>query len=186
MEGVYRFLKRVRRLVNINSNSNSSQEAKWRLARLVEKIDKDLEAMKFNTAVAALMTWINWWGSHRDEVGKKEVEVFVKIMAPMAPFLAEELYQRLMGKTDKWESVHVQAWPRLEKVKTAGKKVTIVVQIDGKVRERFEIEIEKAMEKNYMEELVKKSEKVGKYIAGKKYRSVFVPGKVINLVTENG
>jgi len=186
MEGVYRFLKRVRRLVNINSNSNSSQEAKWRLARLVEKIDKDLEAMKFNTAVAALMTWINWWGSHRDEVGKKEVEVFVKIMAPMAPFLTEELYQRLMGKTDKWESVHVQAWPTVKTTEAAGRKVTLVVQVDGRVREKFEVEAEKAAEQDYIEELVGKSEKVGKYIAGKKYRSVFVPGKVINLVTENG
>ena len=61
-----------------------------------------------------------------------------------------------------------------------------MVQVDGRVREKFEVEAEKAAEQDYIEELVGKSEKVGKYIAGKKYRSVFVPGKVINLVTENG
>ena len=167
LEGVHRFVKKVWNLSQIDGGQGTD-EAKNLLAKLVAKIDSDLENNKFNTAVAAMMEFINWWGEHQMEIGKAEIEVFLKALAPMAPFVTEELWNKLGNEF----SIHTQAWPQLQIAKT-NEVVKLAVQVNGKLRGVASSE----------EEAVR-MENVVKYLDGKKYRVVFVPGKVINLVTE--
>lgn len=178
VEGVYRFLKRVWVLTQNEFATQSSPEAKRRVAKVVNKIDTDIEGLKFNTAVASAMEYINWWQDHKSEVGKDTVENFILGLAPMAPFITEEIWS-LLGNTD---SIHQQKWPKFEEVEVVGDKVIIVVQVNGKVRDKLELESIRAGEQEYISQLGRASAKVKNYLTGASYREIFVPSKLINFV----
>lgn len=185
VEGVYRFIKRIWVLVNgvlAGEVKSSSNEAIRRMALTTVKVEGDIEGMKFNTAVAALMELVNWWGDHKTEWGRDQVEVFAKTLAPMAPFLAEEIYQRLLGKTDKFVSVHREMWPEVEEKAVDSEIVTVVVQVNGKVRGKILVDRVKAREEAVMIDLAVNNENVAKYLSGNKKRVVFVAGKLINFI----
>jgi leucyl-tRNA synthetase len=194
LEGVARFIRRVWKLgtkIIEERKMESSEEAEVRIMRLVAKIESDLEGMKFNTAVAAAMEYLNWWEEHGEEVGKDVLKLFVKSIAPMAPFVAEELYQRLRDESDKkekrFESVHLQAWPVVDKSKLDEGKKTVVVQVNGKVRGKIDPSFAEGLGLVLQEEVQKEAlqiENVRKFVGENKYRVVFVPGKIINLITE--
>ncbi len=174
VEGVYRFLKRAWNLAQslpAGRQAQSSLEAKRRVARLVTKIGADIEALKFNTAVSAAMEYINWWKDHQKEVGKDVVEEFVLGLAPIAPFITEELWFKLGHR----ESVHIQEWPTFDPELAADERRLIVVQVNGKVRDRIE-------DSPDVQQRAVESDKVRKYIGGAKYRTIFVLGKIINFV----
>ena len=175
LEGTYRFLKRVWGLVSCGQKAEgSSGEAKNRMAKLVKKIESDLENIKFNTAVAALMEFVNWWAGHKEEMGIDMVEVFLKVLAPLAPFMTEELYQKFNKG-----SIHMQSWPRLE-IESYKEKVKIAVSVDGKVRATM---IQESNDPVENEKMALKIENVRKYTDGKRYKVVYVPGKIVNFVT---
>ncbi len=172
MEGTYRFLKRVWDLTQGSRlKAQSSNGAKARVAKLVSKIDNDLQAMKFNTAVSAAMEMINWWKENKDEMGRDMAEDVVKALAPLAPFITEELWEKLGHK----DSVHVQAWPKYDSKLAADERKIIVVQVNGRVRDRLEAGPD-------VEQRAVQSDKVKKYLGGAKYRAIYVPGKIINFV----
>jgi leucyl-tRNA synthetase len=179
VEGVNRFLKRVWKLAGDFPNENSSAEARGRLGVLVGKIEKDIENMKYNTAVAAMMEWLNWWSEHRREVGRDGVKTFTKVLAPMAPFMAEEVWAMLNEKG----SVHKQSWPVSDGGEWKEKKTLIVVQVDGRIRGRVKVDSDCAENQELVMGEVLKDLNVAKYLTGK-FRVVWVPGKLVNLVTE--
>jgi len=187
LEGVHRFLKRVWVLI-VDSGKlivESSGEAKNRMARLVNKIDRDLESMKFNTAVAALMEFLNWWTEHQLEVGKDLVEMFLRILAPLAPFITEELYQTRFGNKTKYISIHSLEWPKI-KVENGGEKTSIVITVDGKVRGKVEDPPGGEAGQESVSKKALEMENVKKYIEGKVYKTVYVPGKILNFVIAHG
>ncbi|MEK7064306.1 MAG: class I tRNA ligase family protein, partial [Patescibacteria group bacterium] len=171
MEGTYRFLKRVWSLVTEVTKEKSSPSALARVAKLVSKIDNDLQAMKFNTVVSAAMEMINWWKENKDEMGRDMAEDVVKALAPLAPFITEELWEKLGHK----DSVHVQAWPEYNPELVTDERSVIVVQVNGKVRDRIEAGPD-------VQQRALASDKVKKYLGGAKYRAIYVPGKIINFV----
>jgi leucyl-tRNA synthetase len=120
------------------------------------------------------------------EVGKEEVKNLIKILAPMAPFTAEELWQRLQGESAEFKSVHCQSWPEPKPVELDQSRVVVVVQVNGKLRDKFELTVSEAGDQQTVEQKVIAAEKVGKHLVGKKYKVVFVAGKLINLVTSDG
>ena len=192
VEGVNRYLKRVRVLAEdtLSSRRKTGSNQAWaRINRLIVRIDKDLEEMKFNTAVAAMMEYTNWWMDHKDDMGLDGLEIYIKLLAPMAPFLAEETYQRLRETTanqdnlnkNEFTSVHLQSWPKADASVTPEENVTVVVQINGKLRDRVEIPGEKTNDRNYIEKIVLDREKV-KVKLPEKYKIIFIPGKIINIV----
>jgi leucyl-tRNA synthetase len=183
LEGVYRFLKRVWVLVNEDNGKTykakiASKEVKRRMAQLIKKVEEDLEEMKFNTAVAAMMEFVNWWTEHKEEMGKNEIETFLKVLAPMAPFMSEELYQR--GK-DNYKSIHVQEWPTYDPEDLKGGEIVVVIQVDGKVRGKIVTTTNDQVE---VERLAKDEPNVGKYLEGHRYHIVFVPGRILNFILE--
>ncbi len=185
VEGVARFLKRIEKLTGTSPSNPSPNlgEGRLRVASLTARIEKDLEGMKFNTVVSAMMEFVNWWQDNSKAMTGDDVLNFAKILAPMAPFLAEEIYQRWKEPSDKFESVHQQKWPEFKLQDDTDQPVMMVVQVDGKLRMRFEMEMEKARSRESVEGIAISSENVKKFLK-KDYKTIFVPGKIINFVNK--
>ena len=181
IEGVPRFLRKVWRLVGESAKSSpaeSTKELRAHLHRLIKKVGEDLEAMKFNTAVAAFMEFVNGWSKGGQGLVKDDIKLFLRTLAPFAPFICEELWANLGEK----ESIHLQMWPKYDKSLLKEDLVTLVVQVNGKVRAKLDVPIQ--ISEKDVRSRVEELENVKKYLEGKKIKKVvFVKGKLINLVT---
>ncbi|HUW71675.1 MAG TPA: leucine--tRNA ligase [Candidatus Humimicrobiaceae bacterium] len=178
VKGVYRFLEKVWRLVSqCAENKKSSPEILRAIHKLNKKIDEDLEATKFNTAVAAFMEFINLCQERKEEVGKETLECMLTLLYPLAPHISEELWSLLGQK----ESIAFQKWPEYDSKLIKEETITLVIQINGKVRDKIEVEANISEEK--ARTLAISQEKIKNRISGKKIRKIiFVPGKLINVV----
>ncbi len=183
VEGVYRFLKRVWALSFVSRPDSSSSAAIAQISRLAKKVDSDLENVKFNTAVSSLMEFVNFWSEHQDEVGEDVYQSFLKILAPLAPFTADELFSKL-DAVNKTKSVHTESWPVYADELSADKEVTIVIQVNGVVRDTLVIDTKYSNDKERLSQLAQESAKIKNRLDGAKIRTIFIPGKVINFVTE--
>lgn len=179
VKGVRRFLEKFWKLcLECGKNENSDLEAIKAINKLNKKIDEDLKKVKFNTAIAAFMEFTNFALSNKEKVGRDVIEKALKLLAPFAPHLTEELWQKLGFEN----SVHQQKWPKYDPELIKEKTITLVVQVNGKVRDKIEVEADILEDK--AKELAISSEKVKKWIKDKKIKKViFVPGKLINIVT---
>ena len=179
VEGCWRFLNRVWKLAKENVNDQKMESGlSIKLHQTIKKVSEDLEEMKFNTAVAAMMEFINEW-SHQF-LGKKETEMFLKILSCFAPFLAEEIWIEVLG--NKF-SIHQQAWPEYDKALIKEKKATVIIQINGKLRGELEFSAKEATDKDKVEKAAQEEVNAVKYLEGQKIKKViFVPGKIINFV----
>ena len=189
VKGVRRFLQKVWGLFEKFQTPNSkSQVPNSKLKRLlhktIKKVSEDIENLKFNTAVSSLMVLVNEMEKQK-EISQIDYSLFLILLSPFAPHITEELYQRLKGKPlrdyQKRDSIFSQKWPKYEPKLVEEEKITLVVQINGKVREKIKAE-QKISEKK-AKELALKSPKVKKWLAAKKIKkTIFVPGKIINFV----
>jgi leucyl-tRNA synthetase len=179
ISGIYRFLKRVWELQEKVHDLELSQSDLTQMHQTIKKVGDDLNTFQFNTAVAALMTWLNYL-SVKEKVGKEEYVTLLKLLAPFAPYIAEELYQST-GPSDN--SVHLQQWPAYQSKYLIEEMVSIVVQVNGKLRDTIEIQNTKIKQQDKIEEAAKHSLKVSKYIENQPIKKViYVEGKLINFV----
>ena len=184
IEGIARFLRRAYSLTAGDEPSGAEadpRELDRRTARLVKKVTEDLEAFRFNTALATLMEHTNYLlgvkGEVREEVWQNALRTFVLVLAPFAPYHAEEMWA-LIGLP---YSVHEQAWPAWDESLVAQEEITLVIQVNGKLRDR--IEAPANVSEDAARELALASAKVQPYIEGREIRkSVYVPGRLINFV----
>jgi leucyl-tRNA synthetase len=138
LRGIERFLRRAWRMLTTAVPTAPGGQVDLRpVHRAVESITADLERLKFNTAISRLMELVRWAEEERDRMSAAEwsevVRTTVLLLAPFAPHLAEELWERL-GKD---YSVHLQPWPEADLEALQEEVVTIVVQVNGKVRDRI-------------------------------------------------
>lgn len=172
--GPRRFLEKVWRLkdkIDFPMSDTSSL-----IHPTVKKISEDIENMRFNTAVSTLMIFVNQFDKYQ-AIPKLEYEILLKLLAPFAPHISEELWHAL-GHTD---SIHKEPWPQYDETKLVSDTVTIVVQVNGKVRAQFsgahDIAETEALE------TAKNLPEVAKWIGDKKVeKHVYVPGKLVNFV----
>ncbi|MBU3935527.1 leucine--tRNA ligase, partial [Patescibacteria group bacterium] len=182
--GVKRFLDKFEKFIEKqvkNMAEASGEEVKKILNKTILGVSKDLEAFSFNTAVAKQMEMVNKLqvASQKSQVKKEDIEKMIKMLAPLAPYVAEEMWQ-LLGEKD---SVHVSRWPEVEEKYLKEDKITIPVAINGKVRGEFQVESQKLQDEKGILEVAKKLEAVQKWTEGKKIvKEIYVPGKMINLV----
>ncbi len=187
VEGVNRFLNRLYKLFESTYQSKNASGKKLELIAntLVGQITKDIEDMTFNTAVSAMMETLNSLVALKEnsEAGDWAYlwEKFTLVLAPFAPFVAEEMYQMLHAE-QPYKSVHTQVWPEYDPKLSASLDVTIVVQVNGNMRDRLVVPANYSTDQKYVEQLAVSSAKVQKYLNGAKTRTIFVPGKIINLV----
>lgn len=193
--GPYRFLDRVWQLfdkvtvghprldvesVNIDSGSKPGMtiDDLMKMHKTIKKVGEDIENIRFNTAVAALMEWLNYL-SRRDAIGREEYRVLLLLLAPFAPHITEELWEMLGEKY----SIHQQSWPKYEEEYLDKEDVTIIIQVNGRVRDQILIQKDIASSREVVENKAKESPKVQKFLAGEKIQKVvFVPVKIINFV----
>ena len=144
--------------------------------KAVKKVTEDVDAMKFNTAISAMMICLNGL-SELDAVPRRAYEMFVRILAPFAPHIAEEIWHDL-GHT---ESVFAEVWPTYDADAIKDDFVTIVVQVNGKPRATIELSPDLPEADVQVRALA--TENVGKFTAGKEIAKViFIPGRLINIV----
>ena len=175
--GVRRFLERVWKLQNkITANSSELQASESLMHQTIEKITNDLAVFKTNTAVSQLMVLVNEF-SKREVVSRKSFETFLKLLAPFAPHMAEELWS-LLGHED---SIHTEAWPTYDPDKLASDEVTLAVQINGKIRATLVVSTS-ATEDEITVKTLALSE-VKKWLDNKEPRKVIVvSGKIVSIV----
>ncbi|QDS34953.1 leucine--tRNA ligase [Brevibacillus brevis] len=184
LDGARRFLDRVYRLfVGDNGELNEKIVETSNVAGMervyhqtVKKVTEDYEGLRFNTGISQLMVFVN--EAYKAEVlPKKFMEDFVKMLSPIAPHLCEELWDKL-GHS---ESLAYEAWPTYDEAKLVEDEVEIVLQINGKNKEKLLIASDSTKEQ--MEEMAKNNEMIKEMIEGKTIVKVIaVPGKLVNIV----
>lgn len=148
------------------------------LHRTIRAVTEDIKRFSYNTALARIMELLNQI-SKTKEKNRVVFETFLKLLAPFAPFLSEELWERVGHK----ESIFREAWPEFIEAYTARKTIEYVVQINGKVRAK--LNVEKDMAEEEIEALVLADAKVMTWIEGKEIvKKIFVPNKLVNLVVK--
>jgi len=193
IEGVYRFLHRVWSVV-VDEPSNAAEgepsaqqvrELRRQTHQTIRKVTQDIERFSFNTMIAALMQFNNYLMKAKETevygtpAWEEAVDSLLLMMAPSTPHIAEELWQR----RHPGPSVHLQSWPEWDPELAKEETITLVVQVNGKVRDK--IEVEAGIDEATAKELALQSPRVQKHIAGKKVRRViFAAGKLVNVVTE--
>jgi leucyl-tRNA synthetase len=175
--GVERFLERVWKLqTKISANVSDSEEMKSVLHKTIKKVGEDIESFKFNTAISAMMICINQ-AEKEESVSGYWYGEFLKLLAPFAPHIAEELWHVQNGK----DSVHANPWPEYDESLLRESHVTLAVQINGKLRGTLVLPVDTA--EMAVLDAVKKEEYYQKY-AGESVpkKVIFVPNKLINIV----
>ena len=138
--------------------------------------------MSFNTGVSGLMKLLNELESH--EVSKKEYETLLKLVAPFAPHLAEELWSRLHSQSGQisknYKSIHLEKWPEYDEKLLTEEKIKLVVQVNGRFRDT--IEVNRGLSEDEARKLAVASENVKKHIAGEIKKVIYVKDRIINFV----
>ena len=188
ISGVARWLNRAWNVVvrepAYGDADDSATKALRRLThQTVKRVTKDVEGFRWNTAIAALMEMVNGLTRARESgpvdraAWSEAVEKMILLMAPLTPHLAEELWERTGGSY----SVHRQPWPGWDDELASEDEVTLVVQVNGKLRDRITAPAD--IGEDAAKELALASEQVRKHLGGKEPRKViYVPGKLVNIV----
>ncbi len=176
VKGCKRFLDRVAALTDIATAKEEDPKLESLLHKTVKKVGEDIEAMKYNTAIAALMTLINEFYK-AGSITKNDLETFVLLLSPFAPHLSEELWETLGHRTLCAKT----KWPVYDEAKTVDATVEIGVQINGK--SRGTVVIPKDADKDEAVAAVKGSERFAALLEGKQIvKEIYVPGRIINLI----
>jgi len=173
LQGAYRFLRRVWDLVHREENSTTIAH---KLNKTIQKVTDDIVSIKFNTAIAAMMEFVNEW--EKESVSKEDVKKFLQILAPFAPFTTEELWREVLGEKT---SIHLSTWPSVSADEIQEQTVAIPVQINGKMRGVIATSLDALSEKEIVEKAIK-DPKVSLYVTGKNYKVIYVRGKILNFV----
>lgn len=175
--GTRRFLEKVWRIaLKTQSHEGLSAEAQKLRHQTIKKVSVDIEEYKFNTAISQLMIFANEFGK-ADIVPKEAVETLLLLLAPFAPHLTEELWEKIGNSF----SIHQQAWPVHEEAFLAEDKVTIVFMINGKLRANKDLPTGLSDA-----ELINEAQTMlGKFVEGKTIvKEIVVPNKLVNLVVK--
>lgn len=184
IEGSNRFLNRVWRMLVTEDGKLSEEvqdmpmnaEQEFILHSTIKKIGEDIEGMRFNTAIAQMMIFVNEFYKYKQKP-REAMEKFVLCLAPFAPHISEELWH-LLGHN---ESVTLQSYPIFDEKKAVKNQIEMVVQVNSKIRGKFPCDLDLTQEE--VEARAKEDEKVQSYLEGKQIRKViFVQNKIINFI----
>ncbi|MGH7246346.1 MAG: leucine--tRNA ligase [Candidatus Levyibacteriota bacterium] len=181
MYGMFRFLKRVWDLQGkIGSENVAKKDLLW-MHRTAKKVGEDIAGIKFNTAVSELMKWLNYL-EIKQSVTEDEYKWFLVVLSPFAPHITEEIWQSMFGNAKAFHSIHQESWPQIDEKNIVEDQITIIVQVNGRVRDTLQVTQADSFVQTSVETVAKESEKVKKYLVGEIRHIVFVPGKIINFV----
>lgn len=178
VKGVYRFLERLWNLtLECSQNKESGEEAIREIHKLNKKICDDLDKAKFNTPIAAFMEFINFGSANKEKIGKDVIKRMLLLLAPFAPHTAEELWERV----GEQPSVFNNAYPKHDEKLIKEETVTVVVQVNGKLRST--LQVDRNISEEDLKKLALQDPHVQKHTEGKQIRkSIVLKGKLINFV----
>ena len=178
IRGCKRFLDRVSSLPEIVKGEGVTEKLEASMHKLIKKVTNDIDTMKFNTAIAAMMAFINdvyEYGS----LTKDELVTFIKLLNPFAPHLTEEMWSNMNGEG----FLSLAKWPEYDEAKTVENSIEIAVQINGKLRST--ITVSKTISKDDAISVAKSDAKIAEALDGKTVvKEIFVPGKIVNIVVK--
>lgn len=193
VEGCYRFIQRVLRLVDelseklksANGAGEKDREVRFITHKTIKKVTEDIsERFNFNTAISAIMEMVNGLNDYKNysiskDVLKEALESLLLLLAPFAPHITEELWHKIGYK----DSIHLMAWPKCDESALVEEEIEIVVQVNGKLRDKMTISAQATEEE--MREAALKREKLAPFIEGKEIVKVItVPKKLVNIVVK--
>ena len=188
IEGSVRWIRRIWTLFTAPAqpgkpNPETTRALRRKVHQTLRQVTHDFETFEFNTIISAMMELLNEMykarenGASGSESWDEAQDIYLRMLAPVAPHVAEELWAYL-GKP---YSIHTQSWPEVDEAAAAEEQITLVVQVNGKVRDRISVPADISEEK--AKEIALSSEAVGKYLQDKPPRKVIlVPGKLVNIV----
>ena len=181
LRGCRRFLERVANLPEIADAETEDPAIEKALHKTIKKVGEDIENMKFNTAIAAMMSLINDF-SKAGHITKYDMIAFIKILSPFAPHLTEEMWENAGMNPDGKTFLTLSAWPEYDPAKTVDDTVEIAVQVNGKPRAVVALAKDAPKE----EALAKGREAVTAKLSGIVVKEIYVPGRIINFVVKQG
>jgi len=191
VEGAHRFLNRVWSLLLEEPPALQGEATEDEIAQLrrkthqtIRKVTQDMESFSFNTMIATLMEYNNYLIKTKEspvaksEAWQEAIASLLLLLAPSCPHIAEELW----GRTGRPYSIHQQAWPQWEEALAAEELFTLVIQVNGKVRDKTEAPV--TISEEEVKKLALASAGVKRHIEGKEIKKViYVPGRLVNVVT---
>ncbi len=182
VKGCKRFLDRVAGLTEIMTAETEDKTLESKVHKTIKKVSEDIEAMKFNTAIASLMTLINDFYKAKS-ITKSDLVYFIKLLSPFAPHLTEEMWEVIGMNEDGKTFLTVSEWPEYDEEKTKDAVKQIGVQVNGKVRSTIELPVDIA--KDDALALAKADPNVQKFMEGKTIvKEIYVPGRILNFVVK--
>jgi len=187
VEGSYRFLKRVWRLVMDEATRGQvSEEAEKELRRkihqTIKKVSDDVERFHFNTAVSACMELCNALVAHKEAHGltqalEEGTRTLLLLLAPIAPHITEELWTRVGGG----DGIHRQPWPEWDEELAAEEVFTLIIQVNGKMRDKVEVPVTIGEEEAIR--LALGRERIQRHLDQKQVKkTIYVPGRLVSIV----
>lgn len=190
IDGMSRFLKRVWKLFAGSEkwevgNQLSAERLKM-MHETIKGITQEMEHLRFNTSIAKLMIYYNFLSKQQD-LTKKEGEVYLKLLAPFAPHMTEELWQKFHSNkqqvtSNKFESIHTSVWPTYDEKYLHEDMVTIAIQVNGKLRGTIRVSTAEKDNKAKLESMAREDEHVTKFFTGEIKKVILIPGKILNFV----
>ncbi len=177
LKGCHKFLERVWNIQDmLTDDEGYSTELEKNIHKTIKKVGEDYERMKFNTAIAAMMSLVNDFYK-AGKVTKGEYRALIMLLNPVAPHITEELWETY----GDGEILANHAWPTFDDLKTVDDEVEIVVQVNGKIRDKIMISADLSVED--MQAMVETDENISKHISGKQIvKIIAIPKKLINIV----
>ena len=185
IEGAFKFLNRVWRLLesteyrvqSTEPEKKDSLKLRKKMHRVIKEVTEDIEGFKFNTAISSVMELVNEIYQNLDTDISEAVKTVVILLSPFVPHLAEEMWQRLGNK----ESVFKTEWPKYEARFLQEEIITIVIQVNGKLRSK--VEVPPNINEDKLKELLLSDEKLKPWIKDKPIKNfIIVPQKLVNIV----
>jgi leucyl-tRNA synthetase len=185
ISGVHRFLNRVWRIAVSDdgmtdlsrlTDAQPPRKVERLLHQTIKKLTDDIDALRFNTAISAMMILLNAI-EEEQTVSKEAYEALIKLLNPFAPHITEELWQRLGHST----MLAHESWPAYDESKATEDSITLVLQVNGKLRDR--LEVPKGLTREALEQFARESTKVRQHADGKEIKKmIVVPDKLVNVV----
>ena len=178
--GCRRFLERVWRLQDMIVPSDEvRKDMLYHVHSMIKKVSEDYESMKYNTAIAAMMSFVNE-AYNKKSITKGELKYLLLLLNPVAPHICEEIWQR----QGFGEPIFKQKWPEYDEKYLVLPEVEIAVQVNGKLRLRLTIPSD--LDQSGAEELVKQNDKIQELLKGKNVvKTIYIPGRLINIVAKD-
>ncbi len=175
--GVRRFLDRLwSSVVEASSDGKPDADVIRKLHKTIRKVTDDVPKLNYNTAIAAMMEYLNAVRTGERQANRAEVEPLVQLVAPFAPHIAEELWERLGHKNSVFDS----NWPSFDTKLAADDIITVAVQVNGKTRGTIQLAPDASQDDAMTAAMAQ--EGIAKFISGKPARVIFVRGRMLNIV----